>query len=118
MATSHTLSGPVRRGRRIAAATAFVAFGVIWVGVSITLAVWGAKAVESFLGLPMVCLVALAALNGLITAEIVVELFRFGTRSRSWTDKRHFISVVAAWMIFLTGQLALVVFMRQQILRG
>jgi hypothetical protein len=92
--------------RRILAAIAFVTFGLIWFSVSVTVLVSGPSAVASFFHLPMFCWVPLVVLNTLLTAEIVVELFRLGTQwSRSWSDKRHLIIVLIVWIVLLTGQL-------------
>ena len=75
--------------------------------------------VESCLRLPIFCIVSLAALNALLTAEIVVELFRFGTRwTCSWSDKRHFIAVIVTWMALVSGQLGFALLARQRLLGG
>jgi hypothetical protein len=101
-----TLKGSAGRARRILAAIAFSTFGLIWFSVSVSVLVSGPSAVASFFHLSVFCWVPVVVLNSLVTAEIVVELFRLGThRSRSWSDKRHLITVLVVWTVLFAGQL-------------
>ena len=72
---------------------------------------------ESFLRLPMPCVVLFVAFNALLTAEIVVELLRFGShRTRSWSDAKHVAVVLLAWIVFLSGQLPFALVAQQRLL--
>lgn len=111
-----TPKGSAGRARIILAAIAFVTFGLIWFSVSVTVLVSGPSVVAAFFRLPIFCLVPLIVLNTLVTAEIVVELFRLGTHwSRSWSDKRHLITVLTVWIVFFAGQLHFALLARKAI---
>jgi hypothetical protein len=97
--------GSAWRTRGILAATTFVVFGMIWLSVSVAVFVSGSSVVTWFFHLPTFCWMPLVALNALVSAEIVVELFRLGThRIHSWSDKRHLITVLLIWIVLFAGQ--------------
>lgn len=76
-------------------------------------------AVVSLLRLPLVCIVPLVALNSLLTAEIIVEMLRFrGFRSRPWSDKRHFLTVLVIWIVLFGGQFLFALAAHRQLLEG
>ena len=116
---SDTTHGSAGHTRRILAAIAFVTFGFIWFWVLAILFACGPAVVVSFFRFSLFLIVPLVGLNALVTAEIVVDLFCFGThRSRCWSDKRHFITVLIIWIVFFGGQLSFALLARQQLLGG
>lgn len=117
--------GAAKRARKVLAAIAFSYLGVtiglaFLCGPTLALA-YGPQAVvsflrvalESILHLPLLGVVPLLAVNALLTAEIAVELFRFGTYwTRSWSDRRHLITVFFVWIALLSGQLSFAILAR------
>lgn len=123
--------GAAKRARKVLATIAFsylgvsVGLAVLWVAIKVPASSPQAVAsslrtvAEASLRLPVFCVVPLVAINALLTAEIVVEMLRFGARwARLWSDKRHLVVVLAVWIALLSGQLGFVLVARQRLIGG
>jgi hypothetical protein len=121
--------GAAHRVRRVVAIIAFsylgITSGLTVLCVPVIALTHGRQAVEQFfravieacLRLPIFCVVSLVAINALLTSEIMMEMFRFGTsRTRTWSDKSHVIAVIVVWIALLSGQLWFALLSRQQML--
>jgi hypothetical protein len=112
--------------RRILAAVAFSYLGgaivLMFLCGAITLVTGDPQAIvslsramlESCLRLPLLCMLSLVAVTALLTAEIVVELFRFGTHyTRAWSDKTHLFAVLVVWIALCSVQLPIAMLLRR-----
>lgn len=120
--------GTPTMARKVLATAAFGYLGVtglVFVGLAMLSVISGPQAgvshvravVESFLRFPRFGIVSLVAANALLTAEIMVEMVRFGTPlTRSWSDKRHLAVVLLTWIALASGQLLAVLVVRQHLM--
>lgn len=115
----------VKRARIVLVCIAFAELGLLLLCLPILVLARGPEgaarllkaALESCLRLPLLFLVPCVAFQALLSAEIMVESIRFGSRAtRSWSDTRHVITVLLTWMALLLGQLSFTLAARHQLL--
>ena len=111
--------------RNVLAAMAFCSLSIAILCLPVTVLAIGPRgvvsllhaALESFLRLSLLYIIPFVAFNALLTAGIIVEMFRLGMDwTRSWSDNRHIVIVAITWAAVLSGQLAFVLAARQHLM--